>query len=200
MDHEPDVDTVEPRRLTIEEWAALDEDEEGELVDGVLVEEEMPSFIHEMIVTFLTSLFRGWIVNEGGIVAGSEAKFKVAALRGRKPDLSVYFPERRPDVRASVTDVPPAIMVEILTATPRDVKRDRIHKMDEYARFGVAWYWIVDPELRSLEIFELQAGGRYVRALAADAGKIESVPGCAGLVVDLDALWAEIDRNLTTAQ
>ena len=28
--------------LTLEAWADLDEDEEGELVDGRLVEEEMP--------------------------------------------------------------------------------------------------------------------------------------------------------------
>ncbi len=34
-------------KITLEEWAALSEDEGGELVDGELVEEEMPSFVHE---------------------------------------------------------------------------------------------------------------------------------------------------------
>ena len=33
--------------MTLEEWAAMPEDDEGELVDGVLVEEEMPDLTHE---------------------------------------------------------------------------------------------------------------------------------------------------------
>jgi Uma2 family endonuclease len=34
--------------------------------------------------------------------------------------------------------------------------------MDDYATFGVMWYWIIDPSLQSLEIFEL-TGARYAR-------------------------------------
>jgi hypothetical protein len=35
---------------------------------------------------------------------------------------------------------------------------------------------------------------RYVRALARVDGRVEPVPGCAGLAIDLDALWAEADE------
>ena len=49
------------------------------------------------------------------------------------------------------------------------------------------------PEARVLEIFELGADGRYVIALTAADGA-HPVPGCEGLVLDLDALWAEVDR------
>ena len=41
------------RAMTLEEWAALDEEVEGELVDGILEEEEMPSFLHEIVVAWL---------------------------------------------------------------------------------------------------------------------------------------------------
>jgi len=49
-------------------------------------------------------------------------------------------------------------------------------------------------ELRSLEILELGPDRRYVHALGATSGVIESVPGCEGLRIDLDALWDEVER------
>ena len=41
-------------RMTLEEWAALDEDEPGEIVDGVLVEDEVPSMVHERVVVWIS--------------------------------------------------------------------------------------------------------------------------------------------------
>jgi Uma2 family endonuclease len=61
-----------PRMLTLEEWAALDEDVPGELVDGVLEEEEVASWAHELVVSWLIRLLGGWIVPRGGFVLGSE--------------------------------------------------------------------------------------------------------------------------------
>jgi hypothetical protein len=52
---------------------------------------------------------------------------------------------------------------------------------------------MVDPSLRTLEILELGADGRYVRALAATGGTIETVPCLPDLVIDLDAMRAEVD-------
>ena len=89
--------------------------------------------------------------------------------------------------------VPPDIVVEAISPSPRDERRDRIEKMDEYAAFGVPWYWIIDPRLQSLEIFEL-IDGRYARAARATEGRLEAVPGCSGLQLELDALWEEISR------
>ena len=84
-------------------------------------------------------------------------------------------------------------MIEVLSEGQRDARRDRIDKPDEYAAFGVRYYWLFDPVGRTLEVFELGEDSRYVRALAAATGKVNA-PGCEGLVLDLDELWAEIDR------
>jgi len=43
-------------------------------------------------------------------------------------------------------------------------------------------------------VLDLGADGRYVHALTATEGLITNVPGCPQLVVNLDELWAEIDR------
>lgn len=179
--------------LSLEQWAEMPEDEPGELVDGRLEEEEVPDFVHELIVTWLAHVFRSWLAGRGGFVGGSDAKFAVAPRRGRKPDLSVYLPGTRRPPRRGLVRIPPDIVVEILSPRPADVRRDRVEKMTDYAAFGVRWYWLVDPEARSLEIFERGGDGQYVRALGPSADPIVTVPGCDGLVLDLPALWREID-------
>jgi Uma2 family endonuclease len=181
------------RLMTFDEWVAMDEDEPGELVDGRLEEEEVPDPIHEMIVTWLAHVLLTWLGRKG-IVLGSGVKYAIRPDRGRKPDLAVYLhPETRVPPARGLVRVPPDIVVEIVSASPRDERRDRIEKMDEYAAFGVAWYWIIDPSLQSLEIFEL-AAGRYARAAHSTEGRLDGVPGCAGLQLDLDEIWNAIAR------
>ena len=182
--------------LSLSEWAALPEDEPGELVDAHLVEEEVPDCTHEVVVAFLVATFHPWLWNRRGIVMGSEAKFAVGPRRGRKPDVSVYLTSNRRPPMHGVIPVPPDLVVEVITPTPRDVRRDRVDKVSDYAAFGVRWYWLLDPELRTLEILELGSDGRYVHALGeADSGEaLENVPGCPGLVLDLPALWRRLDE------
>jgi Uma2 family endonuclease len=170
----------------------MGEDEPGELVDGVLVEDEDVGYLHDAVGAWLAHLLFAWAAARGGSVALSDTRFGVSPGHGRKPDLSVYFAGRRPPAHGLVT-LPPDVMVEVVSPRPKDARRDRVEKMNEYAAFGVRFYWIVDPALRSFEIFELEAGGRYARAVGATGGVVQSVPGCEGLVVDLDALWALVD-------
>jgi Uma2 family endonuclease len=183
----------EPPRMTIEEWASMPEDEPGELVGGYLVEEEMADYEHEAVVSFANAALRNWVVPKGGFVAGSEAKLVIREDLGRKPDLSVYLPGGSIPPRRGPIRVPPDIVIEVITRTVLDARRDRIEKVDDYAAFGVRWYWLIEPPLRVLEVFELGNDRRYVRALAAAEGSI-TIPGCPDFTLDLDALWAELDR------
>ncbi len=178
--------------LSLDEWFALAEDEPGELVNGHLEEEEVPDYLHELLVALLVRALGNWIFPQGGLVAGSEAKFAISSRRGRKPDLTVYLPGHRPPARGLIR-VPPDIAIEIVSPTPRDGRRDRVEKLADYAAFGVAWYWLLDPQLRSLEVLELDAQGRYLHVLGASTGTLDKIPGCDGLTLDLDALWAAID-------
>jgi Uma2 family endonuclease len=184
------------RRMTMTAWAALPEDEPGELVDGYLTEEERPDLVHELVVAWFIGTLRSWIVPRGGFVFGSEAKFVVSPKRGRKPDLSVYLPGTKGLPARGAVHLPPDIMIEIVSPTPRDGRRDRVEKADEYAAFGVRFYWIVDPEQRTVEILERDRRGRYARALSLLDGSSSRVPGCTGLTLDAEALWREVDRLL----
>jgi len=165
----------------------------GEYVDGRVVEEEMPDYAHELIVAWLLHALRTWLGTRG-FVAGSGVKFAVRADRGRMPDLHVFLPHRAPPPRSGLVHEPPDVVVEVLSPTPSDRRRDRVEKLGEYAGFGVRWYWIVDPDARTLEILELREDGHYALAAATSTGTLADVPGCPELVLELDAMWAELDR------
>lgn len=182
--------------LSLEEWARLPEDEPGELVEGRLEEEEVASIPHELAVSWLIGLFRAWFVARGGFVLGSELKLAIPgpSRRGRKADVVVYSAAPRGhDPNDPLTHASPDIVVEVVTPTPRDARRDRVEKKPDYSALGVGQYWIVDPQLRTIEILARDPDGRFVEVLAATTGK-HAVPGYDGLELDLDVLWAEVDR------
>jgi Uma2 family endonuclease len=179
--------------MTLAQWADLGEDEPGELVDGRLIEEENVGALHDAIAAWFVWVLKSWLVSRGGFVLISDTRFGVSPRRGRKGDVSVYFAGRKPPAQGLVT-TPPDIMIEVISPRPKDARRDRVEKSNEYAEFGVRFYWIVDPALRTFEIFELGADGRYVKALGATSGAAREVPGCEGLTIDLDALWEEASR------
>lgn len=189
--------TAEPavRQVSLDQWAAMLEDEPGELLDGALVEEEVADALHEIVVSFLLYLLTGWARPRKGTVFGSELKVAVGPRRGRKPDISVFLAGGQRFPRRGVVRAPPDIIVEVVSPTPRDGRRDRVEKLGEYAKFGVRWYWIIDPTLRTVEILMLDAERRYTHVADAASGLVE-VPGCEGLTLDVDDLWREVDEKM----
>jgi Uma2 family endonuclease len=181
------------RKLTLEQWLSLAEDVSGELVDGFLMREEVADPIHGLAVSWLIALLRGWLAGKG-FVFDSDVKLVILPTRGRKADVSVYFPGRPPPPRRGGLSDPPDIAVEVVSASPRDERRDRVEKMTEYAEFGIRYYWLLDPALRSFEVFELNSSRQYVRALARTEGQLTDIPGCPGLTLNLASLWSELER------
>ncbi len=179
--------------MSLQEWNALPRTTTGELVRGFLAEEEVPDPLHELAVSWFVFLFRAWL-GRSGFVFGSELKLSLAADTGRKPDVTIILPGSEAPPKHGPLRVVPDIVIEVVTPTPRDERRDRIEKMAEYEAHRIRWYWLLDPALGSLEVFELDGAGRYTKVLAATEGKLDAIPGCSGLVVDLDDLWAELDR------
>lgn len=176
-------------RISLDEWAALDEDAPGELVDGALVEEEDVGALHETIVSVFLQLLRNWLGARGRVL-GSDAKLAVSERRGRKPDVTVWLTRAKLPARR-VIRTPPDIAIEVVSPSPKDRRRDRSEKLVEYAAFGVRYYWLVDPEARTLEVLEREDRGTYAIVLTASEGRV-AIPGCVDLSVDLDALWAEV--------
>ncbi|MFO1430486.1 MAG: Uma2 family endonuclease [Candidatus Competibacteraceae bacterium] len=73
------------------------------------------------------------------------------------PDLAGWRRERMPTIpRDHRFEVVPDWVCEILS--PSTQQKDRVLKLPLYARYGVAYVWLVDPLARTLEVFELSEG------------------------------------------
>jgi len=82
---------------------------------------------------------------------------------------------------------PPTLAIEIVS--PSTARIDRGAKLQLYARHGVPYYWIVDPEARSIEAYVLSEGvlGVAGRLAGADRGSLPPFPG---LPIAVATLWA----------
>jgi Uma2 family endonuclease len=132
---------------TLEELHSLPDDgNKYELVRGTLFVTPSPSASHESILVRLTRIIDPYVVAHGlGMTYRARAAFRV---RGSEvePDLMV---RRVNDSQEDwETAPPPILVVEVLSSTTR--RRDREDKRSFYLGAGVAEYWLVDPESRSI--------------------------------------------------
>lgn len=106
---------------------------------------------------------------------------------GRTPDLERDFP---------------AIIVEFVSRSRRDFRRDYEEKRDEYRRAGAQEYWIVDRFRRTMTVYRFARGAGHpevvVTIAAAETYQTDLIPGftlpLARLLSKAD-LWAPPSRT-----
>jgi Uma2 family endonuclease len=133
---------------SVEEYLNFDDgtDKRYELKDGVLVEMPPGTGKHEAIITFLLISFFLEIQRMGLPLQprpnGTEVLTK---KQPRRPDVCVITNEQAESIESTsaILKTPPPLLVEVVS--PESVNRDYNQKTSEYAAFGVAEYWIVDP-------------------------------------------------------
>lgn len=123
--------------MSLDAWAAMPEEAPGELVEGHLVVEAKPDAAHEAVVSFLATVLHRWVAPQGGYVAGREAKLVLREDQGRRPDLFVVLSGARAPMPRGLFRAPPDIVIEVLSGTAEDARRNRIEKVRDYAGFGV---------------------------------------------------------------
>ena len=186
------VATIEPGPHTWADFIALEEDDLRELIDGELLEVEVPNGAHERLVSLLTFHLEGWAqAGHGGATFASGYKVRITDRRGVMPDLQYFRKGNEPRGQLQgMTQGHPDLVVEIVS--PSSVRYDRVVKMNWYASIGTPEYWIVDPAARTLERLVLD-GGRYAIADALDGDAVLRPATFDGLEIPLAKLWAAVE-------
>jgi Uma2 family endonuclease len=92
-----------------------------------------------------------------------------------QPDIVFIRRERGNNVTDRGIEIPPDLVVEVLS--PSTAFRDRGLKRDRYARFGVPEYWIIDPNVRRVEVYHLAVDPYAPAVVATDTMTWQPVPG-----------------------
>jgi Uma2 family endonuclease len=164
-----------------------------ELVDGVVVEGEMPSQRHQRVLRALENQIEPWVQTRHGRT-WANPELRLTTHDVREPDLIAWWSGQTAPLDGQMRAIP-NLVVEIISSRPRDVRRDREEKATAYAAFGVPHYWLLEPTGRMFEAFVLRpprARGGYTRIVLAQGGRV-LVPGFPNLVLDLDTLWTYVE-------
>jgi Uma2 family endonuclease len=159
-----------------------------ELMQGRFIVSPAPTTRHQIIVALLTELFVGIARRADGIAFCAPTDVILSDDTILQPDLLYICKSRRRIVKDRI-EGPPDLVIEIISGTAR---RDRVEKLELYARHGVAEYWIVDPEVQHIE-FLINESGRFV--VYSPANDSYQSPRLPEVVIELTNFWREVDER-----
>ena len=140
-------------KLTYEDLLKLPDDGlRHELIDGEHYVTPSPNIRHQAIAGNLHWIIRGFVEqNPGGRVFFAPLDILFSMFDVVEPDLLYVSAERLAVLADKNVQGAPDLVIEILSPSTR--RTDETIKRRLYERFGVAEYWIVDPELETLKVY-----------------------------------------------
>ena len=122
-----------------------------------------------------------WIIDEPELHLGED--IVVPDLAGCRRETMPEYPD------AAYCTIAPDWVCEVLSPSTR--RLDVNEKRALYARERVGHLWLVDPDARTLEAFEIREGQWLLLATLTDDAPV-SLPPFDAITFPLDALWPEV--------
>lgn len=159
--------TTAVKPITAAEFARMPEPPDGskqELVRGVIVTVPAPGFRHGVCQANVGYLLRSHIqatrCDRVTVGTGLQTEQDPDTVRG--PDVAFWSVERLPlDQTPEVyPDVAADLVVEV--QSPSNRRQTTQNKIREYLNRGVRMIWVVDPEARSVTVYQQAREGRLL--------------------------------------
>ena len=179
------------RTASYEDLLQVPEHLVAEIIDGVLRTHPRPAPKHALSSAAVGGkLFDPFAAGRGGpggwwILDKPELHLDAHVL---VPDLAGWRRERMPELPDSAWfELAPDWVCEVLS--PATAKTDRTLKMPIYAERGVAHLWLIDPLLRTLEVYRLADRHWTLDVTLKDDDSVQIDP-FAAIEFTLADLWA----------
>ncbi len=158
------------KKLTFQEYLNYqdDTDQRYELIDGELVALPPESELNNWIANHLFLLLAMAQIVTPRLIQVHSCEIQVPVLgpkdaANRYPDLVILREEHLALTQKRLTITrdmpPPRLVVEVVSPGRANRERDYKYKYRQYAALSIPEYWIIDPELATITIFQLTGMG-----------------------------------------
>jgi Uma2 family endonuclease len=166
--------------MTEREFLALEEtNERVELFDGSLYVTPAPTPRHQVISRRLANA----LDTNADLQVMEAVNVKLRQGRIPIPDLVITEMVDLDELIVAAESV--RLVCEIVS--PSNAATDKVLKMHYYATAGIRWYLLVEPEPRTLRLFEL-AGDKYMERAVAHSGEVLQLTDPVEATIVLDDL------------
>ena len=160
-----------------------------QVVEGELIMAPAPNRYHQEILSNLLFIFMSFLKKHRiGKVYPSPFDVCLDEINVLQPDILFVSNARRSVLTKAGAEGAPDLVIEILS--PSNAALDRVRKRDVYARCGVAEFWIISPESRTVQVYRLQEDAAKPVLIRGEHETLES-PLLPGLTIDLREVFAE---------
>jgi len=185
------VKEVEPKYYTYTDYLEWDEDVRAELFDGEIVMMATPLRVHQGVSGELFFQIKAYLAGKKCKVYSAPFSVRLFPQKNNRddtvfePDIVVVCDQEKLDDKGC--NGPPDMVVEVVS--PSTAKYDRVLKFRKYQKAGVREYWIVDPEIKTVQVNILD-NGRYVSSVydETDKAPVSVLEGCE---IDLAVVFSE---------
>ena len=181
------MSVAETLKITAKEYRAMPETgPRYQLIQGELIMSPSPSRFHQDISRNLLVILVSWLKeNPIGVIYFAPFDVEFTKHDVFQPDILFVSNDRKSILTKAGATGAPDLVVEILSPITSSV--DCGVKKKQYAKSGVRELWIIDPNLKAIEVFNLQRDVDRPAAVYTESDSIESscFPGWSGSVLEI---------------
>ena len=175
------------------DYMTLPDEPRCELLYGRFYLSPSPLAVHQIIVGQLFRLFADVADRTDAVAMVAPMDVHLVDHSVVQPDV-IFISKQRRDFIENWVEGPPDLLVEVLS--PGTASRDQVYKLNLYREHGVGEYWVVDPKQRRISFLVREDEDFVERAPDGSSYRSVAVPE---IELDMDALWAAVDRVFAKA-
>lgn len=140
--------------------ARVGDDQKADLIDGVIYMASPENTDANELFLWLVNLLSLYVRRKKlGKIFGSRVACRLDDKNAPEPDILFVATAHIHRVKRGGIAGPADLAMEIVS--PESVERDYVKKRQQYERFGIREYWIIDEEERKVTLLRLDEKGKY---------------------------------------